>query len=112
MTPTLAYIGGACDNPNVMDKEAGMLALQAFLGLHRATGDAEWLPHARAAADYVETWTYAWNLPPVAGDPAVVYPRIRTTLGQSVIATGQSGADNFMAIAPAQFEYLGQVAGD
>lgn len=31
------FAGGACDNPNVLDKEAGVLALQAFLALHAAT---------------------------------------------------------------------------
>ncbi len=30
------FAGGACDNPNVLDKEAGVLALEAFLALHRA----------------------------------------------------------------------------
>jgi hypothetical protein len=30
------YVGGACDNPNVLDKEAGVLAMQAFLALHEA----------------------------------------------------------------------------
>ena len=33
MGASFHYIGGACDNPNVLDKEAGVLAMQAFLSL-------------------------------------------------------------------------------
>ena len=34
MAASFHYIGGACDNPNVLDKEAGVLAMQAFLSLY------------------------------------------------------------------------------
>eukprot|EP01044_Picomonas_judraskeda_P010277 COSAG03_NODE_1309_length_4346_cov_3.897339_5_plen_186_part_00 len=54
------YRGGACDNPDVLDKEAGALALRAFVALHEATGDEQWLASALQAATFVETWTYAW----------------------------------------------------
>ena len=37
LTPAYSYAGGACDNPNVLDKEAGVLAMQAFLCLHDLT---------------------------------------------------------------------------
>ena len=46
------FAGGACDNPNVLDKEAGVLALQAFLALHAAApgiglnGRSAILPHS------------------------------------------------------------------
>ena len=38
MRPSFRYVGGACDNPNVLDKEAGVLAMQAFLELYELTG--------------------------------------------------------------------------
>jgi hypothetical protein len=94
-----SYVGGALDNPNVADKEAGILAMQAFLALHSLTKDPRWIGPAAQAGTYCETWTYAWNVPLPKDDPAVVYPRNRTTLGLSVIATGHSGADNCMALA-------------
>ncbi len=94
-----AYAGGAPDNPNVTDKEAGILAMQAFLALHALTGEEKWIAPAARAGTYCETWTYAWNVPLPKDDPLVVYPRNRTTLGLSVIATGHSGADNCMALA-------------
>ena len=83
---------------------------QAFLALHERTADDQWLAHAAAAADYAETWVYAWNVPIPAGPS--VYPRARTTLGVSLIALGQSGADNFMAAAVADFRRLGRLTGD
>jgi hypothetical protein len=65
------FIGGASDNPNITDKEAGMLSLEAFLSLHDATKDPKWLARAQVAADFTETWMWIWNLPmPVDADDA------------------------------------------
>jgi len=106
------YIGGACDNPNAPDKEAAVLAMQAFLALLELTGDeAAWLPAAKRAATYSETWVYGWNVPLYPAD-GEVYPLQRTTLGVSLIALGQSGADNFMAIAVGAFKRLGDLLDD
>jgi len=33
------FIGGAIANPNITDKEAGMLSMEAFLSLYEATHD-------------------------------------------------------------------------
>ena len=93
-----SYVGGAPDNPNVTDKEAGILAMEAFLALHSLTGEAKWITPAAQAGTYCETWTYAWNVPLPKDDPLVIYPPNRTTLGLSIIATGHSGADNCMAL--------------
>ena len=41
-----------------------------------------------------------------------VYPLKRTTLGVSLIALGQSGADNFMAIAVHDYRRLGGLLND
>lgn len=112
MQPSYHYIGGACDNPNVMDKEAGVLAMQAFLALYDATSDRQWIDYAVQAATYCETWTYAWNVPIPKDDPGVVYPASRTTLGASLIAAGQSGADNFMAIAYYDYYRLYTITND
>ena len=44
------FVGGTIDNPNVIDKEAGTLSLEAYLALYDATGDKNgwimqlWLP--------------------------------------------------------------------
>ena len=101
-----AYVGGTPDNPNVMDKEAGMMALDAFLSLHDLTADPRWLAAAVQAADYSETWVYCWNIPVPDGDPKVIFPKNRTTVGLSLIAAGHSGADTYMAAAPFLFYRL------
>ena len=102
------YNGGAVDNPDVPDKEAGWLSTQAFIALYEMTGNASWLGPAAQAATYTETFVYAWNVPiPCVQSPPTVYPCHRTTLGASIIATGQSGADNFMSIAHHDFRRLG-----
>ena len=107
-----AYVGGTPDNPNVRDKEAGMMALEAFLALHDLDGDPRWLAAAAQAADYSETWVYAWNIPMPPGDPKIVFPHGRRTEGLSVIATGHSGADSYLAAAPFAFYRLWLLTGD
>ena len=103
MAASFAYVGGACDNPNVLDKEAGALALRAFVALYDATDDRTWIAPAEQAALFIETWTYAWAVPLNKDDAKAIYPASRTTLGVSLIASGQSGADNFMAEAVYDF---------
>ena len=107
-----AYVGGTPDNPNVMDKEAGMMALDAFLSLFDITDDPRWLAAATQAAQYSETWVYCWSIPVPEGDPKVVFPRNRTTVGLSLIATGHSGCDTYMASAPFLFYRLSLLTGD
>ena len=51
----------------------------------------DWIAPAAQAATYIETWTYAWSVPLPRDDPEAVYPASRTTLGVSLIASGQSG---------------------
>lgn len=107
-----AYVGGTPDNPNVLDKEGGMEALSAFLALHDLTGEPRWLTAAAQAADYCETWVYCWNIPVPPDDRAAQFPKNRTTYGLSLIATGHSGCDNFMAAAPFLFYRLSLLTGD
>jgi len=107
------YVGGAVDNPNVPDREAGWLHVQAFLALYDATGNGSWLSPAAQAAAYAETFIYAWNVPlPCTQQPPNAYPCTRTSLGASIIATGQSGADNYMSIAWFDLARLGALLGD
>lgn len=90
---TFAYVAGTPDNPNVMDKEAGMMAFNAFLALYDLLQNKKWLNAAIQAASFVETWTYSWNIPVPPGDPNADFPSNRKTIGVSLIATGHSGAD-------------------
>ena len=107
-----AYVGGTADNPNVLDKEAGFMAMDAFLALHDSTGEKRWLKAAAQAADFTETWVYSWNIPMPGEDKMVTYPKGCTTTGFSIIATGHSGADLFMAGAPFLYFRLYLETGD
>ena len=108
-----AYVGGTADNPNVIDKEAGFMALDAFLALHDLTSDRRYLLAAIQAADFMETWVYAWNVPPTPGaNPRGALPPRLYTTGFSLIATGHSAADLFMAGAPFLYYRLFIETGD
>lgn len=100
--PTL-FIGGTVDNPNTVDKEAGALALHAFLALWDGTHDTKWLDAAVGAATYTETWMYAWNFKLNASVPAFDYAGVQ---GESLIATGQSGSDIYLAFEAYDFYRL------
>jgi hypothetical protein len=68
------FIGGASDNPNITDKEAGMLSMEAFLSLYDSTKEPKWLERAQAAADFAESWIWIWNLPmPLDADDAQLH---------------------------------------
>ncbi len=90
-----SYIGGTADNDNTIDKEAGMLALYAFLALYDLTGEARWIQAAQGAADFVETWVYCrtFDVKPAKGN--AVFDKVDIT-GLSLIATGHSHADVMM----------------
>lgn len=106
------YVGGTPDNPDVIDREAGFLALEAFLALHDATGEKRWLEAAVQAGDFTETWVYSWDVPIPPDDPSATYPKGCTTTGFSLIATGHSGADLFLAGAAFSYYRLYLGTGD
>ncbi|NLN47157.1 MAG: hypothetical protein GX153_11435 [Clostridiaceae bacterium] len=92
---TLEYRGGTCDNRDIQDKEAGIYGIFGFMSLYDRTGDGRWLEGAIGAADYTETWTYAWKFPVRthwAKHPFNQY----SISGQSIITVG-GGADVYMA---------------
>ncbi len=94
-----AFVGGTLDNPNILDKEAATLSLEGYLALYEDTHDPRWLRRARVAADFAETWIYAWNLPmPVDEDDAVLrWKRGANTIGVSKINSTGFSVDQWMA---------------
>ena len=91
----MQYVGGTADNDNTIDKEAGMIAVYAFMALYDLDGRQCWLEAAKGAADFTETWTYVWNyeVKPYKGN--AVFDKVDIT-GLSLIATGHSHADVMM----------------
>lgn len=111
---TGCFAGGTLDNPDVVDKEAAVLALEAFCDLHQAVGGQEWLERALVAARLAETWTYIWDVPmPVDADPADLHWKSGVpTVGHQLITTGASMTDGFLAVNAAAFARLWRLTGD
>lgn len=115
------FIGGVA-NRNALDKEAGSEALHAALALYdlayqKNGGNADaakWLKAAELAANYLETWQYAWNFDVVDHTPghrfrAYTYAGTRAS---SFIGTGGSAVDVFLAISSFDFYRLHLLSGE
>jgi hypothetical protein len=93
------FVGGASDNPNITDKEAGMLSMEAFLSLYESTKESKWLECAKTAADFAESWIWIWNLPmPIdAIDAQLHWKKGVPTIGlQGITAMGVGSADEYL----------------
>ncbi len=93
------FVGGASDNPNITDKEAGMLSMQAYLSLYEATKDAKWLQHAETAANFAETWIWIWNVPmPIDANNAELHWKkgVPTVGLQDITAMNTGSVDEYL----------------
>jgi hypothetical protein len=109
------YVGGASDNPNITDKEAGMLSLEAFLSLYDLTKDSVWLERAKAAADYTESWIWIWNLPmPLDADDAHLHWKkgVPTVGLQGITALVTGSVDEYLDWAAPSYAKLYQYTND
>jgi hypothetical protein len=109
------FIGGASDNPNITDKEAGMLSMEAFLSLYESTGESKWLERAKAAADFTETWIWIWNLPmPVdANDSQLHWKKGISTVGvQGITARVAGSVDEYLDWAVPSYAKLYKYTND
>jgi hypothetical protein len=108
------FVGGTIDNPDVLDKEAATLSLEAYLILYETTRSARWLSQAQVAAQFAETWIYAWNVPmPADEDAAQLHwkPGV-PTVGLQLISTGHSLVDAYMSFDADEYARLYQYTGD
>jgi hypothetical protein len=109
------FIGGASDNPNITDKEAGMLSMEAYLSLYDSTKDKRWLERAEAAANFAETWIWIWNLPmPQDADDAKLHWKkgVPTVGLQGITAMAAGGADEYLDWAVSSYARLYKETGD
>ena len=93
------FVGGTIDNPNVIDKEAGTLSLEAYIILYETTEETKWLERAKMAANFAETWIYLWNVPMCAQEDSgkLHWKKGVPTVGLQLISTGHTLADAYMA---------------
>jgi hypothetical protein len=109
------FIGGASDNPNITDKEAGMLSLDAFLSLYHVTHDRRWLDRAATAATFAESWIWIWNLPmPLDADDALQHWKkgVPTIGANGITARGAGGVDEYLDSAVPLYAELSQLTSD
>ncbi len=108
------FVGGTIDNPDVLDKEAGTLSLEAYLALRAATGNPLWIERAKVAADFAESWIYLWNVPIPEDDhdPNLHWKHGVPTVGLQLISTGHSLVDAYMAYDVDEFAELHLLTGD
>ncbi len=109
------FVGGASDNANSTDKEAGMLSLEAYLSLYDATHEAKWLDRAKTAANFAESWIWIWNLPmPVDADNAKLHWKkgVPTVGLQGITAMAAGGADEYLDWAAPSYAKLYKLTGD
>jgi hypothetical protein len=92
----MEYRGSTCDNTDIMDNESGIYAMFGFLALYDLTGEQKWLDALIGAADYTETWTYAWSFPVRTLWPNHPFNKNRIS-GQSPVTLGGGGGDMYMA---------------
>ncbi|MBQ8046890.1 MAG: hypothetical protein IJ196_03075 [Prevotella sp.] len=88
------YVASVIDNPQTIDSESGIQALQGFLSMYDLTKEAKWLEAAEQAATYTETWAYMHEVP-VEDDQTgeTDWPRDRSIVGQHIITVAQPACD-------------------
>lgn len=91
------YYGGTPDGKNVIDKEAGIMALYAFNSLYQITGEEKWLQAAEHAAVCAASFIYTFDFSVWGAETYNIYRDTVGTSGLSRISTGASAVDSFSA---------------
>lgn len=109
------FAGAVLDFPDVIDKEAGMLSIEAFLAAYDLTGDRTWVTRAAVAADFTETWMYVWDVPMAtdAIDGELHWKRGVPTTGVNVVVIGGRGlVDQYLDWSTPAYARLWRLTGD
>lgn len=106
------FYGGTLDNPDCYDKEACIIAFEAYLNLYETTKDNKWLEAAELSATFAETWIYLWDIPMPVDDPNRFYSPKSTTVGLQLITTGCSAVDMYLSRYGYLFRKLAMLTGD
>jgi hypothetical protein len=91
------YRGGTLDNPNVVDKEAALLAMQALLCLYDSTGEERWRDAAERAAKLAVTWHVLWDVPLRPGT-RVAHAGVRSTGWGGINSTWGTGVTDIYSL--------------
>ena len=61
--PENKYYGGTCDNPNAVDKEAGVFAMYAYDALYMLTKDEKWIECLKQATAFTMSTVLVISFP-------------------------------------------------
>jgi hypothetical protein len=96
--PEGSYRGGTCDNPNAVDKEAGVFAMYAFDALYMLTKDEKWLDCLLQATAFTMSTVQAFSFPVKESHLKAAYPLYYGyNDGMSFIVCGSNGVDNYIS---------------
>ena len=101
------YWGGTLD-ARCEDKEGAWAAFEAFLALHEATQDPEWLTAATHAAEVCLTYTYLWD---VDLPPGRLRDHDLATRGWTSVSVQNMHLDVFGVVYTPELWRLGQLTG-
>ena len=102
------YWGGTLD-ARCEDKEGAWAALQGFLALHEATGEAKHLDWARHAGDVVLSYVYVWD---VALPPGRLTDHAFKTRGWTSVSAQNMHLDVYGVLCAPAFWRLGELTGN
>lgn len=98
--PQHKYFGGTCDNPDAMDKEAGVYAMYAYDTLYTLTKDSKWLDCLKQATIFTmsSVLTISFKIPETASSLKAAYSiKCGYTDGLSYICCNGTSLDNYAA---------------
>ena len=94
------WVGGTCDNPDSIDKEAGVFAMYAFDTLYTLTGEQKYLDALEEATIFTMSTVLvpSFKIDPTASDAKVASPlKSGYCDGMSFITCNHNGIDNYAA---------------
>ena len=93
------YQGGTCDNPNAIDKEAGVFAMYAYDTLYTLTNDSKWLTCLKQAAAFTMSTVLIFSFPVKQSSLKSAYPLYSGyNDGMSfIVCNASSGVDNYIS---------------
>lgn len=98
--PVGYYTGGTCDNPNAVDKEAGVYAMYCYDAMYMLTGEAKWIGCLKQATAFTMSTVIAYSFDinaNASGLKAALALKHGYTDGLSFITCGGSAVDNYVA---------------
>ncbi len=98
--PQNVYIGGTCDNPDCIDKEAGVFAMYAYDTLYTLTREERWLKCLEQATTFTMSTviTVSFKINPLSSNLKAALPlKYGYSDGLSYITCNGTAVDNYAA---------------